>query len=115
MFARHCTRIDVRAMARSTTETRVRSEFLVRSPGLRVRRPGEVLAVVFVHRIVLVVVSHGPRTVANVQETEREQALAGAVPDFVAGHRTVLRRGTDVASADESRHRGVLAMVGRAF
>ena len=64
-----------------------RDELLVRPPGLRVRRPGPVLADLPVVGLFLWLLPDGPGDVAGLPAAGREPAPAGAVPARLGGHR----------------------------
>src|SRR5262245_19822427 len=87
---------------------------LVRAPGLRVPRPGAILAVVAPGRIVFVAGADGPRVVAGLEAARRERLFADPVPYQQPSDCGVLRRGAGNMAADTPDHGRILALVGGA-
>src|SRR5262245_12228650 len=114
LLASHRRRLDGGRMVRCATETRAGSKLLVWASRIRIRGPRSLLANLPVRRVVLVALPDGACLVAGVQESETESSSAGIVPRRLGGDRHVLRRRSDVGTANPSRDGRILALVGRA-
>ena len=112
--AHHRRRRVHRTVARRDAEARPGQELLVRPPGLGVRGPRPLLAVVPVRRPRRVAAARRPRAVARDPQGRRIEVDRRAAVPLHRLHRTVLRRRADVGRAHAPVDGRVLALVGRA-
>ena len=78
--ADHRRRVDGRPVVRRPAAAGQRGELLVRAPGLRIRRPGPVLADLPRRRPVPLAGDDGPRDVAGLPQARHQPAPAGPLP-----------------------------------